>query len=398
MGGNAGYLFYKDYYDGIDWRNLESDPNKKKYKEKSQQILNLELVTNINQPFQQSSNNLQTFDLKTTYPGLVIGTGYIHETGVEDEFKIGFYFDYTTGLPVITGSSVKGVLRSAFPGRGEMYKGERTAYIKDLLEDILKKRQGFDSKSFDVNSIDVEALENEIFEGIKDINANKERDKYQSIYERDIFHDAFPVKTGSTDGSKLFSDDFLTPHGDNPLKNPTPLKFLKVSPEVTFRFVFDLKDGRLKNGQNRTITITKDEKLNLFTTILFDFGVGAKTNVGYGQFDETAFYAETRRVQREQQERDANERRRNIEEKLNKIENPVEREIARISMLDKDKMDGELTEFYKKLDAFEEKDKKKAAEFIKECWSKNNKWKKQKKNQKDRVQRIKLILGENDSR
>ena len=43
-----------------------------------------------------------------------MGVGYQHETGAMGEAKIGFYFDYTTGLPCLSGSSVKGIIRSAF--------------------------------------------------------------------------------------------------------------------------------------------------------------------------------------------------------------------------------------------------------------------------------------------
>ena len=51
--------------------------------------------------------------------------------------------------------------------------------------------------------------------------------------------------------------------------------FLKVSPDVEFQFNFNVKDGK---------TLTKIEKLKLFAAILLDFGIGAKTNVGYGKF------------------------------------------------------------------------------------------------------------------
>jgi CRISPR-associated protein Cmr6 len=52
--------------------------------------------------------------------------------------------------------------------------------------------------------------------------------------------------------------------------------FLKILPEVTIQFQFDLKDGLLTKGQ----------KEDLFRRLLLDFGIGAKTNVGYGQFEE----------------------------------------------------------------------------------------------------------------
>lgn len=56
----------------------------------------------------------KSFTLSVCYPGLVTGVGIGHEAKIEEEFKLGIHLDYTTGLPVIYGSSVKGVLRSAF--------------------------------------------------------------------------------------------------------------------------------------------------------------------------------------------------------------------------------------------------------------------------------------------
>lgn len=255
MSGNAGFMFYKEYYNDVDWRNLKS--NSQLFEDNSKKIKQLKFEKyNLDRSFPQ------TFILKTTYPGLVIGTGYHHETGVEGEFKIGFYFDYTTGLPVIPGSSVKGLLRSVFPGRGDKYKKERTEYIRELL-----------GKDHEFN---VKKLEDEIFEGIRDNGTTDPNKKYLPIYERDIFNDAFPVAVSEEDG--LFNDDFITPHKD-PLKNPIPLKFLKVSPGVSYLFNFDLKDSNL---------LTAEEKLKLFLNILLDLGIGAKTNVGYGQFDGSA--------------------------------------------------------------------------------------------------------------
>ncbi|MDR2473050.1 MAG: type III-B CRISPR module RAMP protein Cmr6 [Tannerella sp.] len=71
----------------------------------------------------------------------------------------------------------------------------------------------------------------------------------------------------------MLGTDYITPHPD-PLKNPKPIKFLKILPEVEVTFRFQL--------QNNLITAAKKE--SLFRQILLDFGIGAKTNVGYGQF------------------------------------------------------------------------------------------------------------------
>ncbi|KIM08833.1 MAG: hypothetical protein KU29_03695 [Sulfurovum sp. FS06-10] len=95
----------------------------------------------------------------------------------------------------------------------------------------------------------------------------------------------FVLKKASQDG-KILSDDYITPHKNrdkktdeqgkllpNEIFNPIPLRFIKVLPDVEFLFDFILTDG----------VISKEQKLQLFQTILVDLGIGAKTNVGYGK-------------------------------------------------------------------------------------------------------------------
>jgi len=265
---NIGMQFYKEYFKNITFDNGNANANANN---DFNTPINTILESNFfatNFKFNELGNN--SFDLKTTYPGLLIGSGYNHEVGdIKEELKLGFFFDYTTGLPLIPGSSVKGLLRSVFPLSSDDDKMEKDIqkeeYIKELLEEL--KIENYDK-------IDISNLELEIFEGVKSKEAskNKPKERFFPVSERDIFFDAYPISV-SDDG--LFSDDYITPHSD-PLKNPVPLRFLKVSPGVTFKFNFDLKDG----------IITKIQKRQLFRKILLDFGIGAKTNVGYGQFDE----------------------------------------------------------------------------------------------------------------
>ncbi|WP_419676164.1 type III-B CRISPR module RAMP protein Cmr6 [Aliarcobacter butzleri] len=70
----------------------------------------------------------------------------------------------------------------------------------------------------------------------------------------------------------MFGSDYITNHYSNEengmFKEPNPIKFLKILSRVTFKFQFKC-----------------DEKyLELFKQIILDFGLGAKTNVGYGKF------------------------------------------------------------------------------------------------------------------
>jgi CRISPR-associated protein Cmr6 len=230
MSSNLGWMFYKDYFKDLNYDNFSSQENKNR--------INMKINTLLNSNPELESNEdeklLGNLHLKatTTYPGLLLGSGNMHELpDIEGQLILGFHFDYTTGLPVIQGSSIKGVLRSAF---------EHKEYIQELLDNRF-------------NSDEIDGIEKEIFDN------------------GDIFFDAVVIKKGST----LLSDDYLAPH-NNELKEPIPLRFLKVSPNVTFRFDFELKDNKF---------LSKEEKKNLFIEILKDLGVGAKTNVGYGKFD-----------------------------------------------------------------------------------------------------------------
>ena len=242
---NIGWHFYKNYFKDIDYANLENEQNTTKIKQKINSILHQHPKIE-----QDEALGNAHFKATTTYPGLLLGSGYLHEIpDVKEQLIIGFDFDYTTGLPIIRGSSIKGVLRSAF---------KHIEYIKELLGN---------------ENIDIQMLESEIFDN------------------GDIFFDAVIEKYGTT----LLSDDYLAPHKEA-IKNPIPLRFLKVSPNVTFRFDFILSDG----------IISKQDKLELFKKILADLGIGAKTNVGYGKFSDFSNYQTKEEREKSKEEEIAN--------------------------------------------------------------------------------------------
>ena len=184
-------------------------------------------------------NEDDSFELQTCYPGLLVGIGNVHGSDRKEEIELGFSFDYVTGSPYIPGSSVKGLLRSAFAHEDD---------IHFALGD---------------ENIDVEKLKNEIFEG-------RNGDADIPVPQRDVFYDSFPVTQG-----RLMAKEAITPHGDE-LTSPIPIALVKVRPNVIFKFSFGLHDG----------IITAEKKRALFKTIIKDFGVGAKTNVGFGVFAE----------------------------------------------------------------------------------------------------------------
>jgi len=272
---NAGWLFYRDYYKSLEREDnkqlgnfVESGKLGKKdevfFKAESDALLDFEWSNAQNNLF--PTGNQQPVKLETTYPGLLVGSGYSHQTGSMGEFKLGFFFDYTTGLPVIPGSSVKGLLRSAFPNR------EKRSAVKTMKAKFIAEQLGI--VRTELANMDVAKLEDWIFTGKKPGS-----DEYLPMYRHDVFLDAFIV--GTHDQKKrIFADDFITPHSD-PLKNPVPVRFLKIRPEVTFQFNFTLHDSTIDN-----LTLKASEKAKLFENILHIFGIGTKTNVGYGQFKD----------------------------------------------------------------------------------------------------------------
>ncbi len=103
-----------------------------------------------------------------------------------------------------------------------------------------------------------------------------------------MFFDAVIVR--SEDG-KIFEKDFITPH-KNPLKNPIPIQILKVRPGVQFAFQFLLREKYVVDeNPSRLRLLTPAQRLELFRRIILQLGAGAKTNTGYGAFDDDQIQA-----------------------------------------------------------------------------------------------------------
>lgn len=234
---NLNLLFYKTFYSKLGQREIfENDITAKGKKLTSAKFYKEDYkpVCSCIAP--------DKFLLKTLYPGLLAGIGYAHGVDSGNDIKVGFSFDYVTGQPYIPGSSVKGLLRSYFRH-------------PEVIQQLLGK---------DLSVSAVRALENSIFEADDD-----------AVTDADIFFDAV-IKCGDKEGLVLGFDS-ITPHGEDLTKNPVPIKIVKILPDVVIEFSFNLKDSSVGN-----ITITSTEKENLFKEILCNFGIGAKTNVGYG--------------------------------------------------------------------------------------------------------------------
>lgn len=244
MNKNLHKLYYKDYFKDkgkdLDFSYLEPKRDvpisvKEAIKHNNDALCAANLLYVIPR-IPEVSHHLE-FEL--LYPGLVTGIGIGHEASIEGEFKLGMHFDWTYGMPIIYGSSVKGVLKS---------------YFKDFC---------------DFGDADKNAIENDIFEG-----------EGKSIYNRDIFFDAVLIKADSK--GRILCPDSITPH-KGPLKNPLPITFMKIAPGCKIEFRFKLVETRIPKKEGEDIVISAEEKLMIFKKILETVGIGAKTNVGYGQ-------------------------------------------------------------------------------------------------------------------
>lgn len=208
-------------------------------------------------------------NMKVQAPGLLIGSGLAHGLpGSEEDVKTGLQFDYTSGLPVIPGSSVKGVIRSAFPTIKEDKEqsneadAEKLNYIKSLIADIPE------FSSFRFEDKDILELGNQMFN------------------HGDVFADALLVGYGTRmkqhgPVKQVLTEDYITPHTGGPLAQPIPIKIVKVAPGVTFAFCFKFNETKI--GAK---VVSASMKKALCAAILQDLGVGAKTNVGYGVLKE----------------------------------------------------------------------------------------------------------------
>lgn len=215
------------------------------------------------------SADYSVVNMRVQAPGLLIGSGLAHGLpGSEEDVKTGLQFDYTSGLPVIPGSSVKGVIRSSFPTIKEDKEqsneadAEKLNYIKSLIADIPE------FSALRLEDKDILELGNQMFN------------------YGDIFADALLVGYGTRmkqrkPVNQVLAEDYITPHTGGPLAQPVPIKIVKVAPGVTFAFCFKFSETKI--GAK---VVSASMKKALCTAILQDLGVGAKTNVGYGVLKE----------------------------------------------------------------------------------------------------------------
>jgi CRISPR-associated protein Cmr6 len=315
---NPGLLFYKHYFrsepgEGKRATTFEKewlvDPPKKNTKcEHHFEVKNKRLFDTAFHAPPIPPHSL-SIPLVTTYPGLLVGLGYNHDVAPTAALNVGFSFDYTTGLPLLPGSSVKGILRSAFPG--EDYKRAQAAKATNKKNAAENDEQWYETVanhkaawlqrqlpacahlSDDYLKDYLRALENELFECFVPHPKQAGERLYLPITLRAKCYDALITK--AKDG-KILGPDAITPHhrhdgaGGIPdrYREPNPLSLLKVLPEVTFtfRFAAPAKEVHPIEDNHYQPTLSPEEVKKLFKNILLEYGVGAKSRQGYGRLVE----------------------------------------------------------------------------------------------------------------
>lgn len=230
----------------------------------------------------------QSFKLKIAYPGLAIGLGNPHGTAFKGDIQLGMSFDYVTGLPFVSGSSLKGKLRSIMEkliddqNVEDLTEEDPDKITKITLSDYLQMQDSSEGK---LSKKQICELVDAIFEGVSwaEKDGKIQYSEGEPVKEeipmgdRDVFYGGIVVPEN---GKAFLKQDFLAPHPSK-IQSPNVLKFLAIAPDTEIEFFFSLKDSKLKSGEGNTI-ITAEQKAEMFFNLLKDFGVGAKTNVGYG--------------------------------------------------------------------------------------------------------------------
>jgi len=254
---NMNYGFNVKYFEGLD---LLSD-NQQVLEKRNDELCQFKFEGTYGSDFlNKGIPDYMEFKLTTTYPGLLIGLGNPHNIKSKGAIKTGFTFDYVTGLPYMEGSYLKGVLSSPFP-RYECLIGQKPMdeLEKEKLSNIEETLEAYGEIEKTLSKEDkrerVKELEELLFENT--------RISYLGV---------FPVIRTPVN---LMKTDFITKHEE--LKNPNPVGILKIKEDIVFRFCFSVPES---NKYDR------EKIVQFFKQIILIWGIGAKTNVGYGQFCE----------------------------------------------------------------------------------------------------------------
>jgi CRISPR-associated protein Cmr6 len=224
--------------------------------------------------------------LKTAYRLVVgLGSGSVFETSLT--------LHHIFGIPYIPASALKGVVRSVSfweIAKSQIEKNQNLN-IEEFLEEFQRKLYDDDISNSDTEEIIIHKIlfGTQEFKGLL------------------IFLDSYPEINKETNNFDIFELDVMTSHyqeyytktqtpGD--WENPNPITFLTVKKGIPFEFNVLIDKHRLQEiEKNKIIPKNVIEKLKNYQELkskvkrwlelaLKEFGVGAKTRLGYGIFQE----------------------------------------------------------------------------------------------------------------
>jgi CRISPR-associated protein Cmr6 len=208
---------------------------------------------------QKEGYHLENFPLSISWR-LVIGLGASHP----QETSMTLHHIY--GIPYIPGSAIKGVTRHW----AILKFADNNRKDNEKFEDAIKRIAGALENGNDLN-IEVDKI---TFKDLIEIfGTQKQQGKV-------IFFDAYPV------GEIKLKIDIMNPHypeyyskGQPPAdwQNPVPIKFLTIE---NTKFSFYLTSKTEDDPNKNLLNIAK----KLLLEALKDYGIGAKTSLGYGIF------------------------------------------------------------------------------------------------------------------
>lgn len=202
------------------------------------------------------------------YGELKIDTDNSDMYDIRNFFQNSLQFDYTMGHVYVPGSSLKGAFRSY------IHEGSSS------LMSVYKKLQ--EKLCFTEINECILKLENDLFEGIGS----------KSVIYHDSFFEAIENTQGIIPSYIMYNSEFITPHTKDvesdklePEHTPNPLYMLKVVSGTTLNININIPDCLIKEY--------KEYGINLYTDVLVvglgEFGIGAKTNTGFGHFDKIEY-------------------------------------------------------------------------------------------------------------
>ena len=300
-------------------------------------------------------------------------TRFLTGIGETTPTEVGMVFDRNLGLPFIPSSSIKGIVRYAYC----------VNFVKN------KKVLGESIKEEDVVGLV------ELFGSLDTQNSTRGGFSFMDAYSE--APPQLAVDIMNSHHGEYYSDK----NSDGPVEteSPQPIKFLVVEKGSCFKFRGFFLSKKAENYRH--------ELINAFGTALTELGLGAKTAVGYGRFENikdtsTDIIKAAKQIKNNEIDRLKKQQDEAIEKKRKaKLDAMTPEERLLISFQENKVTDEKVNEICKKIDDYANDIKVKFARALKDYWIAKKAWTKKevgnnpwRRKFRDRNQKIDAILDE----